>query len=211
MIYNRETMRNVVADTVIMPNDTDRKIYFFPDFDNTAIESQNILLKSIEEPPGGVQFIFTGKSPSVLLPTILSRSVVIEVRDITGEFTTAVNEPYFVRASKLAGALIRGDEYTFSVTANETSDSTDTRKNLQKTLSAFEKILRDACVIVETGSLKNPSSPCIEEAKSLARRFSLTRLTAFYDYVAEESKKLSYNVNTPLVGASLTANIFGSF
>jgi DNA polymerase-3 subunit delta' len=210
MIYTRDTMRNVVADTAIMPNDTDRKIYFFPDFDNTAIESQNILLKSIEEPPGGVQFIFTVTDPGVLLPTILSRSVVIEVRDIGGEFTAEINAPYFERAAKLANALLSGDEYTFSATLHESSDTTEARARLKKTLKAFEKILRDAVILCETGKTENPASPCENEAKALAKKFSLRRLTAYFDIIESESKKLSYITNTPLTGAAITANIFSA-
>jgi DNA polymerase-3 subunit delta' len=210
MIYTRDTMRQVVSDSSVMPNDTDRKIYFFPDFDNTAVESQNILLKSIEEPPGGVQFIFTVTEPDILLPTILSRSVVIEVRDIKGEFTAETNAPYFERAARLANALISGDEYTFMTSLHETSDTTESRARLKKTLKAFEKILRDAVILCETGQIENPSSPCEEEAKALARKFSLRRLTAYFDIVESESKKLSYITNTPLTGASITANIFNT-
>jgi DNA polymerase-3 subunit delta' len=209
MIYTRDTMRQVVADTAIKPNDTDRKIYFFPEFDNTAIESQNILLKSIEEPPGGVQFIFTVTDPGVLLTTILSRSVVIDVRDITGEFTREANAPYFERAAKIAEALLRGDEYTFSVTLHESSDTVETRSSLKKTLQAFEKIIRDAVMLCETGSNPLPMSPC-EEAKALARKFPLRRLVKYFDIVEEESKKLSYITNTPLTGASITAKIFSA-
>ncbi|MDR0944043.1 MAG: hypothetical protein LBM41_05875 [Ruminococcus sp.] len=210
LIYTRDTMRQVVSDTAIMPNDTDRKIYFFPDFDNTAIQSQNILLKSIEEPPGGVQFIFTVTDPGVLLPTILSRSVVIEVRDIKGEFTAEINAPYFERASKLSNALLSGDEYSFSAVLHESSDTTEARARLKKTLKAFEKILRDAVILCETGKCDNPASPCEEEAKALAKKFSLRRLTAYFDIIESESKKLSYITNTPLTGAVVTANIFSS-
>jgi DNA polymerase-3 subunit delta' len=210
MIYTRDTMRQIVADTAIMPNDTDRKIYFFPDFDNTAIESQNILLKVVEEPPGGVQFIFTVTEPQVLLTTILSRSVVIEVRDIKGEFTSEINAPYFERAANLSNALAAGDEYTFLATLHETSDTTESRARLKKTLKAFEKILRDAVMICETGRNENYSSPCENEARALAKKFSLRRLTAYFDIVESESKKLSYITNTPLTGAAITASIFNT-
>jgi hypothetical protein len=209
-IYTRDTMRAVVADTAIMPNDTDRKIYFFPDFNNTSADSQNILLKSIEEPPGGVQFIFTVTDPGVLLSTILSRSVIIEVRDLSGEFTKEFNAPFFERAKTLANALSQGNEYAFSVALHETSDTVDSRARLKRGLSAFCKILRDAAIICETGAVSNPASPCFEEAAALARKFPLRRLVLMADIIEEESRKLSYIVNTPLVGAAITAKIFGA-
>ncbi|MDR0986094.1 MAG: hypothetical protein LBL98_00145 [Ruminococcus sp.] len=78
-IYTRDTMRDIAADSFIKPNDTDRKIYIFPDFENTDIGSQNLLLKVVEEPPGGVQFIFTVTDTAKILPTILSRAVTVNV------------------------------------------------------------------------------------------------------------------------------------
>ncbi|MDR0975109.1 MAG: hypothetical protein LBL80_05405 [Ruminococcus sp.] len=78
-IYTRETMREITSDCYIKPNDTDRKIYIFPDFENTDIGSQNLLLKVIEEPPGGAVFIFTVTDIGKILPTIRSRAVTIDV------------------------------------------------------------------------------------------------------------------------------------
>jgi DNA polymerase-3 subunit delta' len=85
-IYTRDTMREVTADCYIKPNDTDRKIYIFPDFENTDIGSQNLLLKVVEEPPGGAVFIFTVTDTAKILPTILSRAVTVNV------FPAAENE-----------------------------------------------------------------------------------------------------------------------
>jgi DNA polymerase-3 subunit delta' len=78
-IYTRDTMREITADCYIKPNDTDRKIYIFPDFENTDIGSQNLLLKVVEEPPGGAVFIFTVTDTAKILPTILSRAVTVNV------------------------------------------------------------------------------------------------------------------------------------
>ncbi|MDR0903200.1 MAG: DNA polymerase III subunit [Ruminococcus sp.] len=78
-IYTRDTMREITEDCYIKPNDTDRKIYIFPDFENTDVVSQNLLLKVVEEPPGGAVFIFTVTDTSKILPTILSRAVVVNV------------------------------------------------------------------------------------------------------------------------------------
>lgn len=55
--------------------------------------SQNFLLKSIEEPPGGVVFILTTSAPDKLLTTIRSRSVLIRSLPCPGE-------RYFLRLTK---------------------------------------------------------------------------------------------------------------
>jgi DNA polymerase-3 subunit delta' len=82
-IYTRETMRGVVSDAYIKPADTDIKLYIFEDFENTDTQSQNVLLKIIEDPPSGVGFIFTAVSQNGFLETILSRAVTLRLPETT--------------------------------------------------------------------------------------------------------------------------------
>jgi DNA polymerase-3 subunit delta' len=87
MIYSRDTLRFVVSDSFIRPNDADIKIYIFEHFEDTEAASQNVLLKVIEDPPEGVRFIFTASGKSAFLPTILSRAVTIAVPEATAKIT----------------------------------------------------------------------------------------------------------------------------
>jgi DNA polymerase-3 subunit delta' len=87
MIYSRETLRSVVAESYVKPNDADIKIYIFEHFEDTEAASQNILLKVIEDPPEGVRFIFTASGKSAFLPTILSRAVTIAIPETKAEIT----------------------------------------------------------------------------------------------------------------------------
>lgn len=48
--------------------------------DRLTREAQNALLKTLEEPPAGTMLILTANSSSSLLPTILSRLTIIEVK-----------------------------------------------------------------------------------------------------------------------------------
>jgi DNA polymerase-3 subunit delta' len=82
-IYSRDTIRRVCADAYIKPSDGDLKIYIFEDFDTTESLSQNVLLKIIEDPPEGAGFIFTAFDKSVFLPTVLSRSVTLDLPETT--------------------------------------------------------------------------------------------------------------------------------
>jgi DNA polymerase III gamma/tau subunit len=86
-IYSRETMRNIVPDSYVKPNDADIKIYIFEHFEDTEAASQNVLLKVIEDPPEGVRFIFTANKKSAFIPTILSRAVTISIPETTPEVT----------------------------------------------------------------------------------------------------------------------------
>ena len=66
-----EIVRNARADMYVMPNESDRKIYIFPQ--ELRIEGQNALLKILEEPPEYGVFILLSDNPEKLLPTVRSR------------------------------------------------------------------------------------------------------------------------------------------
>lgn len=70
---------NVVSDAYIKPNDGDFKIYVFEDCEYFSAETQDVLLKLIEEPPEHAKFIFTSASKNIFLATILSRVTQIEM------------------------------------------------------------------------------------------------------------------------------------
>ena len=75
LIYNKDTVRNVCVDAYVEPNDCDAKVYIFADCENIEENTQNLMLKLIEEPPETTYFIFTAAEKSVFLPTILSRVI----------------------------------------------------------------------------------------------------------------------------------------
>ena len=66
-----EIVRNARADMYVMPNESDRKIYIFPQ--ELRVEGQNALLKILEEPPEYGVFILLSDNPEKLLPTVRSR------------------------------------------------------------------------------------------------------------------------------------------
>lgn len=69
-------------DIVIKPYSSPYKIYIVPDADLLSVQAQNALLKTIEEPPEyAVIFLLTENAES-LLPTIMSRCVMLKLRNI---------------------------------------------------------------------------------------------------------------------------------
>lgn len=79
MAYSIDTCRSICSDSIVAPNNGDKKVYLFSDADNINIPAQNSLLKLIEEPPDFAYFIFTAVSKDTFLPTILSRAVSLDV------------------------------------------------------------------------------------------------------------------------------------
>ncbi len=70
-----KAVRQACADLYIRPNEGEKKIYLFPRAQDLNIQSQNALLKCIEEPPAYGVFFLLAEHAQRLLPTIRSRCV----------------------------------------------------------------------------------------------------------------------------------------
>ncbi len=80
--YQVDTVREIVSDAIVSPNEGRFKVYIIPDFDKSRItgeQAQNILLKLIEEPPEHTVIILTADSKEAFLPTIISRALALSV------------------------------------------------------------------------------------------------------------------------------------
>ncbi|MCI7812423.1 MAG: DNA polymerase III subunit delta' [Lachnospiraceae bacterium] len=75
-----EIREQVVNDIQIKPYSGKYKIYIISEAEKMTVQAQNALLKTIEEPPAyGIVMLLTDNA-SVLLPTILSRCVVLSMK-----------------------------------------------------------------------------------------------------------------------------------
>lgn len=70
-------VREARADMYVMPNESSRKIYIFPQ--ELGTEGQNALLKVLEEPPEYGVFILLSDNPEKLLPTVRSRCTELQL------------------------------------------------------------------------------------------------------------------------------------
>jgi len=60
---------------------TNKRIYVFYEFERSSLESQNAFLKLLEEPPSSVYFILVCQNLYRLLPTVISRAKVIDLKN----------------------------------------------------------------------------------------------------------------------------------
>ena len=58
-----------------------KRIYVFYEFERSSLESQNSFLKLLEEPPSSVYFILVCQNLYRLLPTVISRAKVIDLKN----------------------------------------------------------------------------------------------------------------------------------
>ena len=84
--YTVSIAREIISDSAIKPNNhTNRKVYIFRDCRKMSVQTQNMLLKLIEEPPDHAYFIFTAEAKYEFLPTIISRCTCLGVSPCTDE------------------------------------------------------------------------------------------------------------------------------
>lgn len=68
-----DQIRAVSADSYILPNEAERKVYIIEDADLMNTQAQNAALKLLEEPPEGIIFLLCAVNCELLLPTVRSR------------------------------------------------------------------------------------------------------------------------------------------
>ena len=76
-----DQIRNMSADTYILPNEAAGKVYIIERADTMNEQAQNAALKLFEEPPSGVHFILCVQNAERLLPTVRSRCVQLRCGD----------------------------------------------------------------------------------------------------------------------------------
>lgn len=82
-ITSKEEIRTqLVEDAPVKPYAAKYKVYIVPDTHLLRIESQNVLLKTIEEPPEYVVVILVADNMDSVIPTILSRCVKLKFKAI---------------------------------------------------------------------------------------------------------------------------------
>ena len=84
--YTIEDVREQLLETVdLKPFQYEKKIYIIEKADTLNIQSQNALLKTLEEPPAHAVFLLLAERAETFLPTILSRVVVMKIRPLSAE------------------------------------------------------------------------------------------------------------------------------
>jgi DNA polymerase-3 subunit delta' len=73
------------SDSYVLPSEEEYRIFIILNGELLNAESQNALLKSIEEPAKNVVFFILTKDKTLLLPTVLSRAVKLNTERLSDE------------------------------------------------------------------------------------------------------------------------------
>ena len=175
----------------VRPNEADCKVYLFSDADKLLREdSQNALLKTIEEPPQSLYFIFTVQSAKSLLLTVRSRAHIMTLHreDVRDEDTEAT-------ADKLIDGVVSLYEYDLLHTLYTLSD----KARLEETLCVFTEKLRQALSFYSGVMTDDPS------VKKLTRKLDRRRVIALIEITSEAVNRLKTNVNIQLLTTWLSS------
>ncbi|MGI6117614.1 MAG: DNA polymerase III subunit delta' [Bilifractor sp.] len=81
-----DDVREQLINTVdIRPYESEYKIYIIDEAEKLSPSAQNAILKTLEEPPAYVVILMLASNPDILLPTILSRCVVLNLKPVEDE------------------------------------------------------------------------------------------------------------------------------
>lgn len=175
----------------IRPNEADCKVYIFSEADKLLREdSQNALLKTIEEPPQALLFLFTVENVKSMLLTVRSRARIITLR------RTALSDEESERfADLITDGLVSTYEYDLLRTLGTLSD----RETVKGALAAFsEKLRQTLCFYsgIPTDDLS---------VRKLSRKLDRARVIALQEATAEAVQTLKTNVNIQLLTTWLSS------
>lgn len=218
-----EDAEKIREECALSPVEGKRKVFVLGDFSQANAQTQNKLLKSLEEPTEGVVFLLGATSAFSVLPTVLSRTKKLEIppfdedtlknclsRIYGGEYAVSAYELCAAASGGKLGAaqtMIEGGQYqvlmenAFSLALAPLHrlpalvKQIGESKQQMELLSALRLIFRDALVVkMQKGNGKNLLLK--SESKRLqevANAYSLTALLYAQEAISEAEKQVAFN------------------
>ena len=162
--------------------------------DSMTLRAQNRLLKTLEEPPGGVTIILLAENAESLVQTIRSRCQLLKMFSDGMERGDEMDEDFRRNALAVAAAVMMGRP-AYSIWS-EISEFTASREAAAGFVSAAESLYRDALIASYDPSgrlrLNKDSGELIEKCR---RRATAEQLAAAIESAETAAKDLARNVS----------------
>lgn len=231
--YLMEPFREILRDTVVLPNDGDFKVYVFEECDTMRPELYQTLLKLIEEPAEHLRFVFTCENTGVIPETIMSRVTEYEVPStpikdceqalldsgVDKKQARELAEMFSGNIGDCRAALDGGSEAELIETARKAAAALGkrdkfglaaallektNRAELSRVLEHLMRILRDALALKLGGEAEFFAKT---EAKKIAEAFSEEEILRAMDVHVELAKNEVYNLNLQLTVAYFVSRV----
>ncbi|MDY4254551.1 MAG: hypothetical protein SOX69_02345 [Oscillospiraceae bacterium] len=191
-----DNVRGNVRDTLwIAPNEAENKVYIFPNADELSPQVQNALLKSIEEPPDFVMFVFLAARRESFLTTVISRTTEFVLGDVSVSSSKKADEAAGSVASAVIAALCTGNEYDIMIS---TAVMHKNRKLIKRVAAKTVETVRDA-MAERSGTELISDSPAdalrlasaFNEARLLKIKAAMDKIMSYSDMNANENLLIS--------------------
>ncbi len=167
-----EDIEDLIDQSYIKPLEIDKKVFIITNAEKMNVQSQNKLLKTLEEPPKNVIILIGATSEYGLLPTVLSRVKRLNIRDFKeSELLEYFNNPSVQFAVSMCDGTVGGakrlieDEKFVEIqqallsvildmkSSKEVLDYsikiTELKSNFSLILSVMEMLFRDLLMVIE--------------------------------------------------------------
>ena len=192
-IYNKDEMRFIVKDAYIKPYISDRKVYILSQCDRKLpVISQNIFLKTLEEPPLDVLFIMTCESSKSLLETIRSRAVTFTLESEFGYDEENLNLAREITAAVTARSEMELLKATYKL---------DEREKALDVLDLIILLLRDGLAVYMGAEAELDN----DTAQLLCRKLTKQNYIELIDITKDAKVKIIQNAGLKLVSTYLCA------
>lgn len=217
----------MVSDVFVKGYESDKKIYILIDCDEMNDESQNKILKTLEEPPANVYILMLSRNTSSLLPTILSRVNTVELDRISSSdiermlIDAGVDDKKAAEVAPCSGnntmlALKLAEDKSFNNLYVKTIEMFE-KMNSSKDILYFANFFSDKSIdkkewvnlitlfardLLMIKSNKNElvlNKSVLERMENCANNFSVLALTKIIETCLHCQEGLLYNVNSSCI------------
>ena len=210
-------IRNLRNETFIKPHMSAKRVFIIDYADTLNEQSQNALLKVLEEPPGAVVFILIAETKASLLDTIISRCVIFTLS--TPEYSAA--KEYLLKntdySSENIGEALDSVQNNIGQAISMLSGKGDSR-----TVAAAKKFLNamrerdywgmlESCTAAEKNRIeadrffKDLKYCTAHRLRENPKGYEAKILSRLYSLVCELEKSLASNINLSLLCCTLVS------
>lgn len=226
--FHIDTVRDIISDICMPPNEAEFKIYILGNAHCMNENAQNAILKVLEEPPAYAVFILTVENRSMLLETVLSRSVVLSLNGVSAKLGAEhiVNEnpdidynSAFEAVTALRGNIGKAKESIIGGKMKETVDlvnnicsaiMADSEYELIKCVSAFSKDRKELAtalsmlkIIFRDALVSKDTNEILsgqtDIVKALSSKYTSAKLLALFNSADELIEMTKKNANNALL------------
>ncbi len=210
-------IRKLKADAYIKPHQAKSRVFIIDFADTLNEQSQNAILKVLEEPPQTASFILIAESKASLIETVLSRCVVLSLttpeRDVAAEYIKASTN--YALQDILSALDTTENNIGNALTLLSGKTASKTKAAAAEFISCFLKGdsfgMLSAVAEVEKSRIeadlffKDLKILCAKELRANIQSYKAGFFSKLYELLTELQESLVTNINLTLLFCTLTS------